>query len=111
MHSYVLRAFWKPTGFSISLTTKELFMEKLPSFAEHRLFVPSTPSLCPFPTCSDGLPYQVFPEQAVLLWISSLSLPRLLVNYTGKLLAWQPPGQALAGAVPLSEQNLGSIMR
>ena len=58
-----------------------------------------------------GLPYQVFPEQAVLLRISSLSLPRLLVNYTGKLLAWQPPGQALAGTVPLSEQNLGSIMR
>ena len=51
------------------------------------------------------------PEQAVLLRISSLSLPRLLVNYTGKLLAWQPPGQALAGTVPLSEQNLGSIMR
>ena len=59
----------------------------------------------PVTTC--GLPYQVLPDQEDFF----LSLPRLLVNYIGKLLAWQPPGQALAGAVPLSEQNLGSIMR
>ena len=41
--SYVLRAFWRPTGFSISLTTEDFLMENLPSFAEHGLFVPSTP--------------------------------------------------------------------
>lgn len=70
MHSYVLRAFWKPTGFSISLITKELFMEKLPSFAEHRLFVPSTPALCPFPTCSA-------PWEAVLCVYSNGSIPLL----------------------------------
>lgn len=43
MCSYVLRAFWRPTAFSISLTTKDFLMENLPSFAEHHLFVPSTP--------------------------------------------------------------------
>lgn len=70
VHSYVLRASWTPTGFSISLTTKEFFMENLPSFAEHCLFVPSAPSLCPFPTCSA-------PWEAVLCVYINGSIPLL----------------------------------
>ena len=69
-HSYALRAFWKPTGFSISLTTQELFMEKLPSFAEQHLFAPSTPCVCPFPTCSA-------PREAVLCVYINGSIPLL----------------------------------
>lgn len=70
MRSHVLRASWRPTGFSISLTTKEFFMEKLPSFAEHCLLVSSAPSLCPFPTCSA-------PWEAVLCVYISGSIPLL----------------------------------
>ena len=44
-----------------------------------------------------GLPYQVFPDQVVLLQISSLSLPRLLVNYTGKLLPGSLQGRQWQG--------------